>query len=160
MITNLKTGTVLAKDFTVKHIRKKHVMSEMSNPIVSATVAELTCPYVSTAFLEFYTYLNNPPPFQQWVPIVEEDLENARIFPMWKPSQIKQQCICLPYKIRTASGKILAVTQMLVAKNKTVIASKLWWFGSPRINKFFVGFRSGMKERTEELLLAGLLLTD
>jgi hypothetical protein len=159
MTINIKVGTVLADSFTVRKIRKEPIGSEMSNPIIESIVVELESIYENAAFLGFYTFLNSPPPFERWTPIVAKDLEYARIFPMWKPSQIKQQCICLPYKVRTSSGSILAVTQMLAAKNNTVVSAKIWWSGFPGINKFYVGFKPGMKARTEELLLSGFFLT-
>jgi len=158
MTINLPVGTVMAKTFTVKRIRKEAILSTMSNPIIDSTVIELDSLYENAGFLGFYTFMDSPPPVEQWTSIVAKDIINAEIFPMWIPSQIKQQCVCLPYKVRTTSGNIVAVTQMLAAKNNTIVSSKVWWFGLPVVNKFHVDFKPGMKERTEELLLAGLYL--
>ena len=158
MTINLSIGAEVADTFRVRRIREEPILSEMSNPIIDSTIIELDSLYENDAFLGFYTFSNSPPPCEQWAPIVAKDIVNARIFPMWVPLRIKQQCVCLPYKLRTPSGSIIAVTQMMAAKNNTIVSSKVRWFGFPGLNSFFVGFKPGMKARTEDLLVAGLHL--
>jgi hypothetical protein len=154
----IQVGTEIAGSFRVRTVRKRTVMSEMTNAIIDATEVELDSLYENAALLSFFTFKDEPPPRERWTQLVFTGMEDVRTYPVWKPRKIRHAYVCIPYKTKSTSGHITAVTQMLAAKGKTVVSAKLAWFGFPGINQFFVGFKPGMKERTEELLLAGLEL--
>jgi hypothetical protein len=141
-------------DFTVKRVSTKTMMSNITNPVIDFVEVRLDPSYENVAFLAFATFEVKPPPVEQWIRFGLTGRENIQ--QQWRPQKIKQECICIDYKKRAEAGHIIAVSHIITAKGNVLVSAQLLWFGFPFLNQFFVGIKPGMRERTEELLLAGL----
>ena len=154
MSYNIRVGTTIGRGFTVTAIRNKSVVSDKANPIIDFVEVQLDCLYENVAFLSFATFKNGPPPSEQWIRIALTGTED--IHELWTPPKIDRECVCVAFRRKARSGQLMAVTEMIAAKGKVLVSAQLLWFGFPGVNRFFVDFKPGMKERTAELLLAGL----
>lgn len=166
MVRDISLGTIIDEYFTVQKVKHNieikptytPTIGNKPNPIVSNTVIELDAKYENTSWLLFYTFAEAAPPLNEWDILFFSGLpvSDIRIDKTWKPENIRQECVCLSYKARTFQRTWIAVSEMLAAREKTVVAARVTWLGFPIFNRFSVGFKPGMHMRTEELLIAGL----
>lgn len=166
MVPDISLGTIIAEDFTVQNVKHnieikptyKPTIGNKPNPIISNTVIELDAKYENTSWLLFYTFAEAAPPLNEWDVLFFSGLpvSDIRIDKTWKPENVRQECVCLSCKARTFQGTWIAVSEMLAACEKTVVAARITWFGFPIFNRFSVRFKPGMHMRTEKLLMAGL----
>lgn len=146
----------IAPGFTVVKVTTKRVPATTPHPIASLTEVQLNCLYENVAFLAYAAFKETLPPSDQWIKYGLGGHENIR--QVWKPHKIKQESVCLDYHRRAQAGHLMAVSHAIAVKKNVLVSAQLQWFGFPFVNRFFVGFKPGMRERTEELLLAGLKL--
>jgi hypothetical protein len=148
-------GQKVAGGFTVREIvNNKHVGSPVENPIIDFAEMKLDCLYENLAVLSFATFKEKPPSSQDWIKLSLSGKEN--ILKLWDPQRVKLECVCIDYKKRTQSSQLVAVSHIIAAKKNILVSAQLMWFGFPFINRMFVGFKPGMRDRTEELLLGGV----
>ena len=156
MNTTLERGASVASSFTVKGVHRGPAREIGSYSIAESLTCSLDARFENEAVLAFYTVAGDLPSDLDWASIVNGHLEPAKLGPMWQPFKIQRRCVCLAYKMRNPNGDLCAITQMLASENKTLVSAKLLWNGFPGINRFYVGFKPGMRQRTEDLLSAGL----
>ena len=149
-------GKEIAPGFNVTKAASKPVIADMANPIISFAEVKLDCLYENLAVLAFATF-KQPPPQEQWIKLGLGGRETVRQF--WQPKKIRQECLGVDYTRRAEPGHLMAVSHIISAQENILVSAQLLWFGFPLINRFYVGFKPGMRERAEELLLAGLKLT-
>jgi hypothetical protein len=74
----------------------------------------------------------------------------------WDSPRLPRPCLCQALRIAVPGQPKLALTQAATFKQDIFVLARMYWTGMPIINRWFVGFKPGMRERTEDLLLAGL----
>ena len=153
MLQKFPVGKEIAPGFRVIQAATRSVIADMANPITHFVEVKLDCLYENLAFLAFATFMEKPPS-KQWLQLSLSGKENIR--QLWKPQTIRQECAGVDYTKRAEAGHLVAVSHVITAKNNLLVSAQLLWFGFPFVNQFFVGFKPGMRERTEELLQAGL----
>jgi hypothetical protein len=155
LIQKFPKGVEVAPGFTVIQAYTRPVIATKENPITQFVEVKLDPLYENLAILAFATFMEKPAS-NQWLQLALTGRENVR--QLWKPKTIGQECLGVDYTRRVEAGHLAAVSQLVSWKNNMLISAQLLWFGLPFINQFFVGFKPGMRERTEELLQAGLKL--
>ena len=143
----------IAPGFRVIKAGSRPVMADMANPITEFFEVKLDCLYENLAVLAFATFMHTPPR-EQWLSLSLSGKESNR--QLWQPQRIRQECIGVDYNKRAEAGHLIAISQIITAKHNMLVSAQLLWFGFPLINRFYVGIKPGMRERTEELLSAGL----
>ena len=155
LIQKFRSGQEIAPGFKVIQAYTRPVMATMENPITQFVEVKLDCLYENLAFLAFATFMERPPS-NQWLQLTITGGENIR--QLWKSNTIRQECLGIDYTRRIEAGHLAAISQLVSWKSNQLVSAQLLWFGFPFVNKLFVGFKPGMRERTEELLQAGLKL--
>ena len=155
LIQKFSKGLEIAPGFKVLQAYTRSVIAPMENPVTQFVEVKLEPLYENLAVLAFATFMEKPLS-HQWLQLVLTGREAIR--QLWKPETIGGECLGVDYTRRVEAGYLAAVTQLVSWKNDQLVSAQLLWFGLPFVNRFFVGFKPGMRERTEELLQAGLKL--
>ena len=146
-------GRGIAPGFIVMKARNKPMIADMANPITQFAEVTLDCLYENIAFLAFATFTKKPP-LEQWMKLGLSGREKIR--ELWQPQKVRQECVGVDYNKQAEAGHLVAISHLMTVKNNVLVSAQLVWYGFPLINKFYVGFKPGMRERAEALLLAGL----
>lgn len=156
MRTTLKRDDNVAGSFKVKGVVRDHKKSVDAYTITDSIAYTLDAQFENGALLEMCTFVGDTPPDTEWASIINGQLEPVKVAPMWQPAKTQRRCVCLAYKMRNPNGELAAITQMLSIQGDTLVSAKIYWCGFPGINRLYVGFKPGMRLRTEELLTAGV----
>jgi hypothetical protein len=158
MSASVSIGQVIARCYTVLEVKKVSVPATMSEYASESVIIELDSRYENQSRLSIYTLEGGIPPAGQWPLLVPEGFSDVRVKRSWTPSRINPPCGAIAYKARAAQGHQAAIMQMMAANETYFILAVTSWSGFPGVNSFFVGFKPGMEERTEDLLEAALKL--
>jgi hypothetical protein len=155
MADGFQVGMDVCTGFKVLEIKNRTVASRLDNPIIEFREIRLDCAYENAAFILVATFQSVVPPVDEWIQIALTGRE--QIDSQWTPLRMKAPFVALAYR-KLEHGRITAVTNLITRKGKSLVSAQLLWFGFPLINTLYVGFKPGMRERTEELLTASLTL--
>ncbi len=156
MRATLKRADNVAGSFKVRSVLRDHKRTVDAYSITDSIAYTLDAQFENGGLLEMCTFAGDTPPDTEWASIFNEQLDPVKVAPIWQPAKTKRRCVCLAYKMRNPNGVLTAITQMLAIEGSTLVSAKIYWCGFPGINRFYVGFKPGMRLRTEELLAAGL----
>lgn len=158
MSINIPVGTEIAEYYTVLEVKRGKVPSTMSEYVRDALIIELDSKYENQSRLSIYTLKGPMPPAGQWSFLVPDDLSGVRVKKSWTPLRVNPPCGAMEYEARTSQGTRVTVVHMMAASKTVLVHAEVRWVGFPGFNRFFVGCKPGMKERTEALLEVGLSL--
>lgn len=147
--------SMIAPDFTVMRVDTD---TEIWSAVGAAEVRSfcLEAKYENEAQLVFFRFEGAMPSLSSLEERAQPSIDMCEVCPPWKARKVPQPHFCQALRITTPKGYKVVVTQMIATKNQFIVLGRLVWFGFPFLRRWFVGFKPGMRERTEELLLAGI----
>jgi hypothetical protein len=123
--------------------------------VSQARVLELEARYENHSRLSLFRLSSPPPPAEQWPLIVPEGFQNISVKKSWMPPGLEAPSVAVAYKAQTSAGHNVALINMMTATEDVLVLAAVSWYGGPLSRFRGPGFKPGMEERTQELLLAG-----
>lgn len=155
----LKPGTSIADSFVVLEMKAAMVPPDIASHVMSGTCLNLDARYENSSSLIQYSLSPSAPPVEKWPFILPHGLSDIVVEREWRPTRIPLPSRAWAFKARTPpDSNRIAIVEIMARQRSTLFIAIVTWQGIPVFNRFTVGFKPGMAERTEALLFAGMAM--